>query len=565
MKITITEYLLKRLNELNVKHLFGIPGDYVLPFFDVLIDKKKETGITHIGSKNELNAAYSADGYAKINGFGAAAVTYGVGTLSATNGIANSFSENTPTILISGAPTREARITNGEKLLHHLIGTNFDTCLNVYREVTIAAERLTSCADAPRVIDNLLLTAYRSKKPVYLEIPYDLQQGMVDTPKNKLDLKSSFTDKKLLKTVVDKIIEELSAVRTVSSLVGPHADRDKMIKVSDEVITKINACVGTLFTQKTPDFEDHPNAAGFYQGVSCEDYTRELIEGSDLILGLGTTYNEFDTGMFTAELEKNGQKSIYLQHDLVKINGEIFSDVYLVDVLPALSKALNGFEKRKLNIDIKKRRFAFELKDRFEPTDNALTIDRMFTQFTNSMQSGDTFLGDTGGYINGVQAQMRKGIKVYGCGNWGSLGAGFGMSVGASFAKSENPTGDLVCVTGDGAFLMVAQELSTLIEHQQNYTLIVLDNAGYGAERQIWPGKERSYNNFEPWNYELLPEAFGGKLNENCFGFVARTEKEFDAVLRDARVRKGVKVIRAIIDRWDTASFNVKMSEAMRH
>jgi len=100
MQITITEYLLKRLNELNVNHLFGIPGDYILPFFDVLVDRQPETGVTHVGSKNELNAAYSADGYAKINGFGAAAVTYGVGALSATNGIAHSFAENTPTILI---------------------------------------------------------------------------------------------------------------------------------------------------------------------------------------------------------------------------------------------------------------------------------------------------------------------------------------------------------------------------------------------------------------------------------------------------------------------------------
>ena len=94
-----------------------------------LIDEKNNTGITHIGSKNELNAAYSADGYAKMNGFGAAAVTYGVGTLSAINGIAHSFAENTPTILIGGAPSRKAKIQNGEKLLHHLIGTSFDTCL----------------------------------------------------------------------------------------------------------------------------------------------------------------------------------------------------------------------------------------------------------------------------------------------------------------------------------------------------------------------------------------------------------------------------------------------------
>jgi len=565
MQITVSEYLLRRLNELNVNHLFGIPGDYILPFFDILIDKKNNTGIIHIGSKNELNAAYSADGYSKMNGFAAAAVTYGVGTLSATNGIAHSFAENTPTILIGGAPSRKAKIQNGEKLLHHLIGTSFDTCLNVYKEVTVAAERLESSKDAPRIIDNLLLTAYRAKKPVYLEIPYDLQEAKVDIAKVKLDLTLSFSDNETLKVVVAKIMTEIHAAKTISSLVGPFADRDNVLSEANDLIIKLNACVATLFTQKTPDFEDHPNAAGFYQGLSCEDYTRELIENSDLMIGIGTTYNEFDNGMFTAQIGENKQKTVFLHHNYVNLNGEIFNDVSLVDVLPALLKEIKPSDKKELDIDFSKRRFAFELADKFDPTDNLLTIDRMFTQITNRMESGDTYCGDTGGYINGAQAQMKKNIRVYGCGNWGSLGAGFGMSVGATFANSEKPTGHVYCVTGDGAFLMAAQELSTLIEHGQDYTIIILDNSGYGAERQIWPGKERSYNNFSPWNFELLPEAFGGKLNENCYGFVARTENEFDAVLREARVRKGVKVIRAIIDRWDTASFNVKMSEAMRH
>ena len=565
MKITISQYLLHRLNELNVNHLFGIPRDYVLPFFDVLIDTTKKTGITHIGSKNELNAAYSADGYAKINGFGAAAVTYGVGALSTTNGVANSFSDNTPTLLIGGAPTRKARITNGEKLLHHLIGTNFDSCINVLKEVTISSIRLSSVDDASREIDNLLLTAFRNKKPVYLEIPYDLQQAMVDKPKHKLDLSLSLSVQDNLDAAVKQIVALISEAKTVACLVGPHIDRDNLIDSADELILKMNAAVSTLFTQKIPHFEDHPNSVGFYQGSSCEDYTRETMEGSDLLLGLGTTYNEFDNGMFTTHFGENGQKTVFMHHDYVKINGDLLSDVYLVDLLPALLKALHGLEKKQFSVDTTKRRFAFELADKFAPTDDKLTIDRMFIQFANYMQPGDTCVGDTGGYINGAQAQFRQGIDVYGCGNWGSLGSGFGMSVGASFAKSEQPTGDVVCVTGDGAFFMSAQELSTLIEHNQNYTIIILDNAGYGAERQIWPGKERSYNNFNSWNYELLPEAFGGKLNENCFGFVARTEKEFDAVLQEARVRKGVKVIRAIIDRWDTASFNVKMSEAMRH
>jgi TPP-dependent 2-oxoacid decarboxylase len=139
------------------------------------------------------------------------------------------------------------------------------------------------------------------------------------------------------------------------------------------------------------------------------------------------------------------------------------------------------------------------------------------------------------------------------------------MSVGGCIACSERPKGKVYCITGDGAFLMSAQELSVLIEHGLDYTIIILDNAGYGAERQIWSGKERSYNNFSPWNHELLPVAFGGTEGENAHGIVVNSEIELDAALKKSRTLKGVKLIRAMLDRWDTASFNVKMSEAMRH
>ncbi len=77
MKVTISTYLLMRLKELNVNHLFGIPGDYVLPFFDELIDQPH--GVQHVLTRNELNGSYAADGYSRENGFGAMAVTFGVG------------------------------------------------------------------------------------------------------------------------------------------------------------------------------------------------------------------------------------------------------------------------------------------------------------------------------------------------------------------------------------------------------------------------------------------------------------------------------------------------------
>lgn len=562
--MTTSEYLLKRLNELNVNNLFGIPGDYVLPFFDELIDKK--TGVKHINSRNELNAAYSADGYSKVNGFGAVAVTFGVGSLSTVNAIAGAYADNTPLVLICGAPNRDTQKNVGQNLLHHLLDQDFDTTMKVMENVTLRTLRLTNTETIAAEIDQLLIDAYINKKPVYLEIPFDLQNAeLIDFPTTPLVI-PKVSNEKNLNNAVKEIKELIKKANSISSIAGPLLQRNNLIETADNIITKVNACVGTVFTGKISHFEDHPNAVGFYQGKMSQDYTYKMIEEADLCITFGAPRTEFDSGVFTTLIGEN-QNTVHLLNDQVIINGKYHFDIYLKDILPVLEKAIKDIAPKELSIDEKAQKFSFERSNDFVPTNDDLTIDRMFVQFANFMKPNDLLVGDTGGYINASQAGFEKDIDIYGCGNWGSLGAGFGMSVGASFAQSENKDrkGQTVCITGDGAFLMSAQELSTIIEHKQDFTLIVLDNSGYGAERQIHPGKERSYNDFLPWNYEKLGETFGGNEGVNTFGYVAKTEKELDKVFNDIRGKKGVNIVRVKLDPWDSASFNVKFSEALQH
>jgi indolepyruvate decarboxylase len=72
---------------MGVRHVFGVPGDYNLGFLDQIVNME---GLEWIGNCNELNAAYAADGYARVNGIAALVTTFGVGELSAINGIAGS-------------------------------------------------------------------------------------------------------------------------------------------------------------------------------------------------------------------------------------------------------------------------------------------------------------------------------------------------------------------------------------------------------------------------------------------------------------------------------------------
>jgi TPP-dependent 2-oxoacid decarboxylase len=97
---TVGKYLVKRLEQAGLKHIFGVPGDYVLDFFDRL----EESNLKVIGTCNELNAGYAADAYARLNGIGGLCVTYGVGGFSAYNALAGAFAERLPVVLISGGP-----------------------------------------------------------------------------------------------------------------------------------------------------------------------------------------------------------------------------------------------------------------------------------------------------------------------------------------------------------------------------------------------------------------------------------------------------------------------------
>ncbi|KAE8262533.1 hypothetical protein A4X09_0g7440, partial [Tilletia walkeri] len=117
-QIAVGEYLIERLAQLGVELIQGVPGDYNMGFLDQIEHSDK---VRWVGNTNELNAAYSADGYSRAKKTLAAVVTtFGVGELSALNGIAGSMSERVPVVHIVGVPSTSAE--GNHSLLHHTLG-----------------------------------------------------------------------------------------------------------------------------------------------------------------------------------------------------------------------------------------------------------------------------------------------------------------------------------------------------------------------------------------------------------------------------------------------------------
>src|ERR1700722_19756623 len=111
--IDLAEYLFRRLYQLGVRGIHGVPGDYNLTALDYVAP----AGLEWVGNCNELNAGYAADGYARIKGIGAIVTTFGVGELSAINAIAGAYAEMAPVVHIVGTPNRSDQ-DNGVKLHH---------------------------------------------------------------------------------------------------------------------------------------------------------------------------------------------------------------------------------------------------------------------------------------------------------------------------------------------------------------------------------------------------------------------------------------------------------------
>src|SRR6516162_2764535 len=219
-RMKIGDFLLRRLEEAGVRHLFGVPGDYNLE----LLQQLQDIGtLKWIGTCSELNASYAADGYARLNGLGALLVTNGVGALSAINGVGGSFSEHVPVVCISGSiPLRSIERALG---MHHTMADgSFDHFLDAYAHVTTASARLTP-RNAASEIDRLILTAWREKLPVYMELPSDIAYLDIEVPAAPLVLAHVPSDPERLRSCIAAIAGRLSAATSPAILVDADADR----------------------------------------------------------------------------------------------------------------------------------------------------------------------------------------------------------------------------------------------------------------------------------------------------------------------------------------------------
>src|SRR5215472_6174812 len=339
MKQSIGNFLLRRLQEAGIRHIFGVPGDYNLELMQQLEDRGEPAWI---GNCNELNASYATDAYARINGVGALIVTHGVGALSAINGIAGAYSEHVPVILISGSlPLRSMQ--RGDLMHHTLANQEKGNFCRMFAEVTDAQARLTP-ENAVAEIDRLILTAWRRKLPVYLELPSDISYLEVEVPEPPLRLKMMPSEQESLKACTEMILERLNAAKSPAFLLDLDAIRFGVSAQIMELAERFHMQVATLNCAKGAVPETSGHFVGTYAGIASAPATRKTVEASDCLLTAGYRRIESTTGFFTDKLPAS---AIHLNSSYVDTADKNYQGVYIAELLQSLIDSSAGVITKK--------------------------------------------------------------------------------------------------------------------------------------------------------------------------------------------------------------------------
>lgn len=521
--LSIGQYLIRRLSDYGIRHVFGLPGDYVLSFYSML----EHSPLDLVNCTREDCAGFAADAYARVNGMGAVCVTYGVGALSLANSIAGAYAEKSPVVLISGAPGLGERVN--DPLLHHRV-REWRTQLDVFEKICAASREIVDPATAFRDIDYLLDTAHRQKRPVYIELPRDIV-GVVPDQIRPYTHAEPRSDPDALAEAVKEAMTRIAAAKKPVIIAGIELHRYGLQADAVQLAEVSGIPIAATMLAKSVVSEVHPLYIGLYEGAMGRHDVTEFVEESDCVILLGTILTDIDLGIFTAKLDAGN--SIFAASDRLRISHHHFDHVLLADFIRALVAAKPRGAQRQLPPGPATARGPYVLQP-----DAPITTRRLVRRLDESLDDRTIVIADVGDALFASSELVIRGQTEYiAPAYYTSMGFAVPAALGAQMAR---PDLKVVTLVGDGAFQMTGMELSTIVKRGLPVTVIVLDNKGYGTERLLLEG---SFNDINPWQYQLLPQVLGGGT-----GWEVRTEGEFDvAITRALADTTGMNIIRVHI------------------
>ncbi len=512
-----SDYLIKKLETLGIEEVFGLPGDFNFKIIESVLNNKN---INWVGSTNELNAGYAADGYARIKGYSAIITTFGVGELSAINAIAGSMAENNAVLKIVGVP-KTKHIKNNTLLHHNIVDTNnkpnykafYDAYKNVVQKAFFLYEK-----NIKNSIDNAIDTLIKYKKPVYIALPVDVCDMEIKENEKDFVLNIPKSDKKAVEKAADMIIETIKKSKNPMILADILTKRFDGKAALNSLLQRTNMISCALLRGAGIIEYNTKNYLGIYGGTLDNKKAYNMLNTSDCIIEAGCVISDLNTMNFSYK----SKGDIIIQPHFTIVKGKKFDNIELKDILEALAQKINYIEKKEIINDFCYKKTDIKASDK-------LSCDYIYSKLQDFLNDNDIFVTEVGLIPFGqMPMKLPNSITIENQMLWGSIGWATGAAEGCAFA-SKNEKRRTILVTGDGSHQLTAQEISTMMRYGLKPIIFVINNSGYSVERILCDDVDYEYNNIAHWDYSLLPKVFKG----DCYVANAKTNADFDKALKE--------------------------------
>lgn len=530
---SVALYVVQRLSDLGIDHVFGVPGDYAFSFDDAV---ELVPQIKWIACSNELNASYAADGYARRFGAAILSTTYGVGELSALNGVMGCLAHRTLVFHVVGAPSR--RIVHQGLVTHHTLGDGVYGNFEALSASACCVSSVLTPENAIREMERIIEEALGQSKPAYIVIPEDYGNMPVIGRPIKGKPLAQITRRTAVQNEVDAAVESL--IKTIQSAGKVVALPSMLVKRFglEAKLTKFLSKSQLSFALTPMDkgvvSEGLPGYLGIYNGVSSSPTSVSSdVESADLILDIGgVVFEDLNTGFWSDQLSQ--ERIIQIRDTWVQIGTKVWVGTSIEAVLDGLIAKISSIntisptEKPKaLNISGVAR----------EP----INSDVFYPRIQKMLHQGDVLVAETGTCMLYLASMLLpKGVGYESQVLWGSIGWGTPAALGVAMA---NKTGRTILITGDGSHQLTYNEVAVMGRYNAKIAIFVLNNGIFGIE-DVLSEVGHEYDNLAPVNYHLIPEAMG------CNGWVTgrvATIAELDEAIKNIEMTDAPAYIEVMI------------------
>ena len=581
-QLEIADLLVAYLQIIGVEYVFGVPGGAIEPLFNALARSERRGGPRAVVARHEAGAAFMADGYARETGkLGVCCATSGPGATNLITGVACAHDNGMPVLAITGQP---ALPSFGKRALQESACTGINT-LGMFRHCT----RFNSLVSHPEQAEPKLITAIvkamRSRGAAHLTYPVDVLRTPLDAQHHITDINALIRKRGLLD---DEAVREAAQLlkqtgRVVFMIGGGCAD-------SMPQIMKLVELLDAQFVS-TPDGKGlvNPSHHAYYGvfGFAGHTSAAALLAGNpDLVVVLGTNLGEWTSGAWSSLVLNNRLIHIDSSDDhlmrspmaRLHVRGRIFTVCErLIELLQPVCYA----RANKIDAQLDPERFMAE-PDKYESDATPIKPQRLMRELTRRFPASTRFVADAGNstawavhYLTHddrrVQTLERRQSREERRteaqsdrrsenANWlrvimdfAPMGWAIGAAVGIAQGQPECP---VVCLTGDGSYLMSGQEITVAAEQGLTVIFVILNDAAYGMVKhgQRLAGAESIGWQLPKADYRKLAESLGVP------GHVIESPDDFDKIDFDAILnRKGPTLLDIRIDGEEVPPMSLRM------